>query len=67
MLMDVDINTFKGDELERLYRDARCGWFYPASAMTVHEVVGNWRPASLASPARAGAKRAHDEIWATRA
>ena len=31
---------FKGDELERLYRDARCGRFHPANAMTVHEVVG---------------------------
>ena len=31
---------FRGDELERLYRDARCGRFHPANAMTVHEVVG---------------------------
>jgi alkylation response protein AidB-like acyl-CoA dehydrogenase len=31
---------FKGDELERIYRDARCGRFHPANAMTVHEVVG---------------------------
>jgi alkylation response protein AidB-like acyl-CoA dehydrogenase len=31
---------FKGDELERLYRDARCGRFHPANAMTVHEIVG---------------------------
>ena len=31
---------FKGDELERLYRDARCGRFHPANAMVVHEVVG---------------------------
>lgn len=31
---------FKGDELERLYRDVRCGRFHPANAMTVHEVVG---------------------------
>jgi alkylation response protein AidB-like acyl-CoA dehydrogenase len=31
---------FKGDELERLYRDTRCGRFHPANAMTVHEVVG---------------------------
>jgi alkylation response protein AidB-like acyl-CoA dehydrogenase len=31
---------FKGDELERLYRDARCGRFHPANEMTVHEVVG---------------------------
>jgi alkylation response protein AidB-like acyl-CoA dehydrogenase len=31
---------FKGDELERLYRDARCGRFHPANPMVVHEVVG---------------------------
>ncbi len=31
---------FKGDELERIYRDARCGRFHPANSMTVHEVVG---------------------------
>jgi alkylation response protein AidB-like acyl-CoA dehydrogenase len=31
---------FKGDELERIYRDARCGRFHPANAMTAHEVVG---------------------------
>ena len=31
---------FKGNELERLYRDARCGRFHPANSMTVHEVVG---------------------------
>jgi len=26
---------FKGDELERIYRDARCGRFHPANAMKV--------------------------------
>jgi alkylation response protein AidB-like acyl-CoA dehydrogenase len=31
---------FRGDELERIYRDARCGKFHPANAMVVHEVVG---------------------------
>jgi alkylation response protein AidB-like acyl-CoA dehydrogenase len=31
---------FNGDELERLYRDVRCGRFHPANAMTVHEVIG---------------------------
>jgi alkylation response protein AidB-like acyl-CoA dehydrogenase len=31
---------FKGDELERLYRDVRCGRFHPANAMVVHEVIG---------------------------
>ena len=31
---------FRGDELERLYRDARCGRFHPANPMVVHEVMG---------------------------
>jgi alkylation response protein AidB-like acyl-CoA dehydrogenase len=31
---------FRGDELERLYRDSRCGRFHPANSMVVHEVVG---------------------------
>ena len=31
---------FKGNELERLYRDARCGGFHPANSALVHEIVG---------------------------
>jgi alkylation response protein AidB-like acyl-CoA dehydrogenase len=31
---------FKGNELERLYRDARCGGFHPANSGLVHELVG---------------------------
>ena len=31
---------FKGNELERLYRDARCGGFHPANSGFVHELVG---------------------------
>lgn len=30
---------FKSSELERLFRDARCGRFHPANAMLVHEIV----------------------------
>ncbi|MBS0517291.1 MAG: acyl-CoA/acyl-ACP dehydrogenase [Proteobacteria bacterium] len=30
---------FRGNELERLFRDARCGRFHPANAMLVHEIV----------------------------
>ena len=30
---------FKGNELERLFRDARCGRFHPANAFVTHEVV----------------------------
>jgi len=31
---------FRGNELERLFRDARCGRFHPANAMLTHEIVG---------------------------
>ena len=30
---------FKSTELERLFRDARCGRFHPANSMLVHEIV----------------------------
>jgi alkylation response protein AidB-like acyl-CoA dehydrogenase len=30
---------FKTNELERLFRDARCGRFHPANALLVHEIV----------------------------
>jgi alkylation response protein AidB-like acyl-CoA dehydrogenase len=30
---------FKTSELERLFRDARCGRFHPANSMLVHEIV----------------------------
>ena len=31
---------FKGNELERLYRDVRCGGFHPANSSIVHEFIG---------------------------
>jgi alkylation response protein AidB-like acyl-CoA dehydrogenase len=31
---------FRGNELERLYRDVRCGGFHPANTMLTHEIVG---------------------------
>ena len=31
---------FKTSELERLYRDVRCGGFHPANTLLVHEIVG---------------------------
>jgi alkylation response protein AidB-like acyl-CoA dehydrogenase len=31
---------FKGSELERMYRDVRCGGFHPANSTLVHEIVG---------------------------
>ncbi|MGH9037662.1 MAG: acyl-CoA dehydrogenase family protein [Acidimicrobiia bacterium] len=31
---------FRGQELERLYRDVRCGGFHPANAALTYEIVG---------------------------
>jgi alkylation response protein AidB-like acyl-CoA dehydrogenase len=31
---------FRSNELERLYRDVRCGGFHPANSSLVHEIVG---------------------------
>jgi alkylation response protein AidB-like acyl-CoA dehydrogenase len=31
---------FKSSELERLFRDARCGRFHPANAILAHEIIG---------------------------
>jgi alkylation response protein AidB-like acyl-CoA dehydrogenase len=31
---------FRTNELERLFRDARCGRFHPANSFLVHEIVG---------------------------
>lgn len=40
--MDVSGGTgmFKKNELERLYRDVRCGGFHPANSALAHEIVG---------------------------
>jgi alkylation response protein AidB-like acyl-CoA dehydrogenase len=42
LALDVSGGTgmFKRSELERLYRDVRCGGFHPANALLVHELVG---------------------------
>jgi alkylation response protein AidB-like acyl-CoA dehydrogenase len=42
LAMDVSGGTgmFKSNELERMYRDVRCGGFHPANAPLVHEIVG---------------------------
>jgi alkylation response protein AidB-like acyl-CoA dehydrogenase len=39
--MDVSggAGMFRGNELERLFRDARCGRFHPASTFLTHEIV----------------------------
>ncbi|MDO3646315.1 acyl-CoA dehydrogenase family protein [Nocardia mangyaensis] len=33
-------SMFRGNELERLYRDVRCGGFHPANDALTHELVG---------------------------
>lgn len=40
--MDVSGGTgmFRGNELERLFRDARCGRFHPTNTFLTHEIVG---------------------------
>ncbi|GAC1478970.1 MAG: acyl-CoA dehydrogenase family protein [Acidimicrobiales bacterium] len=42
LAMDVSGGSgmFKSSELERLYRDVRCGGFHPANSAIVHEIVG---------------------------
>jgi len=42
LAMDLSGGTgmFRGSELERLYRDVRCGGFHPANRALVHEFVG---------------------------
>jgi alkylation response protein AidB-like acyl-CoA dehydrogenase len=41
---------YKSSELERLYRDVRCGGFHPANAALVHEVVGKTALGVLGEP-----------------
>jgi len=42
LAMEVSGGTgmFKTSELERLFRDARCGRLHPANSLLVHEIVG---------------------------
>jgi alkylation response protein AidB-like acyl-CoA dehydrogenase len=42
LAMDVSGGTgmFRSNELERIYRDVRCGGFHPANSALVHEIVG---------------------------
>jgi alkylation response protein AidB-like acyl-CoA dehydrogenase len=40
MTVSGGAGMFKSSELERLYRDVRCGGFHPANTLLVHEIVG---------------------------
>jgi alkylation response protein AidB-like acyl-CoA dehydrogenase len=42
LALDVSGGTgmFKSNELERIYRDVRCGGFHPANSALVHELIG---------------------------
>ena len=40
MAVSGGAGMFKSNELERLYRDVRCGGFHPANTLLVHEIVG---------------------------
>jgi alkylation response protein AidB-like acyl-CoA dehydrogenase len=52
LAMDVSGGTgmFKRNELERLYRDVRCGGFHPANSNLVHEIVGKTALGVLGQP-----------------
>ncbi len=45
LAMDVSGGTgmFRGTELERIFRDARCGRFHPANTFLTHEIVAKTR------------------------
>ncbi len=40
MTISGGFGMFKRSELERLYRDIRCGGFHPANSMLAHEIIG---------------------------
>jgi alkylation response protein AidB-like acyl-CoA dehydrogenase len=40
MTMSGGAGMFKHSELERLYRDVRCGGFHPANPLLAHEMIG---------------------------
>lgn len=40
MTISGGTGMFRGNELERLYRDIRCGGFHPANSMLAHEIIG---------------------------
>ncbi len=40
MTLSGGAGMYKRSELERLYRDVRCGGFHPANALLTHELIG---------------------------
>jgi alkylation response protein AidB-like acyl-CoA dehydrogenase len=50
MDMSGGAGMFKRSELERLYRDVRCGGFHPANSALVHEIVGKSTLGVLGAP-----------------
>ena len=54
LAMEVSGGTgmFRKNELERLYRDVRCGGFHPANSALAHEIVGKTALGLLGETAR---------------
>jgi len=54
LAMEISGGTgmFKKNELERLYRDVRCGGFHPANSAIAHEIVGKTALGVLAESVR---------------
>lgn len=54
LAMEVSGGTgmFKSNELERMYRDVRCGGFHPANSALAHEIVGKSALGLLGEEAR---------------
>ena len=54
LAMDVSGGTgmFKKNEIERLYRDVRCGGFHPANSALAHEIIGKTALGLLGESAR---------------
>ena len=56
LAMDISggAGMFRSNELERFYRDVRCGGFHPANAALAHEIVGKSALGVLAEEPRWG-------------
>ncbi len=55
MTMSGGTGMYKRNELERLYRDVRCGGFHPANPLLAHEFIGKMAlGVDISDPARWG-------------